>query len=78
MKRNFLTIVVVSLFTAIAFNSCENDNENNDSNGMIVTVTVENGSGLNGKIDVVKAMIYYDKGDGNWGSHVIASAPLQQ
>jgi hypothetical protein len=67
-------MAIVGLFMAVAFNSCDDDenNKDNDGNGMTgntLSDKVENGSSLNGKIDLVKAE---DDGD-----YVMASVPFK-
>jgi hypothetical protein len=60
MKKNFLAMAFVSLFTVAVFNSCNKDKDGKeDENGGIykITAAVENGSSYNEKIDNVKALI---------------------
>jgi hypothetical protein len=65
MKRNFLMMAFVSLFTVVALCSCSKDEEENDDKGgngnsglqgNVLTVVVENGASYNSKIDLVKAV----------------------
>ncbi|MDR1340600.1 MAG: hypothetical protein LBK58_11195 [Prevotellaceae bacterium] len=65
MKRNFLMMAFVSLFTVVALCSCNKDEDENDDkggNGVIqnntVTAVVENGASYNSKIDLVEAVTY--------------------
>jgi hypothetical protein len=78
MKRNFLMMALVCLFTVVAISSCkkDDDDENNGGIGNTLTVTVENGSSLNGKIDNVKLEIGYELlSSYGWGYYEVASAP---
>ncbi|MDR1680341.1 MAG: hypothetical protein LBS12_00955 [Prevotellaceae bacterium] len=74
MKKNFLMTALVSLFTVVAISSCNKDDDDDDQGGGIdntITATVENGSSLNGKIDLVEVVVYRENGI----SHAVASAP---
>jgi hypothetical protein len=77
MKRNFLMMALVCLFTVVAISSCkkDDDDENNGGIGNTLTVTVENGSSLNGKIDNVKLEIEYATSNYGLDTYVAASAP---
>jgi hypothetical protein len=78
MKKNFLMMAFVCLFIGVTISSCKKDDKEDENNGSIgntLTVTVENGSSLNGKIDAVKAKIDYEKSNGGWDEYIAASAP---
>ncbi|MDR1130042.1 MAG: hypothetical protein LBK96_03565 [Prevotellaceae bacterium] len=67
MKRNFLMMAFVSLFTVVALCSCGKDEEENDDKdgngenawiqGNTITAVVENGASYYGKIDAVRAEV---------------------
>ncbi|MDR1584027.1 MAG: hypothetical protein LBS55_12375 [Prevotellaceae bacterium] len=65
MKRNFLMMAFVSLFTVVAISSCNKDDDDDGKEGgnidNTITATVEHGNSYNGKIDSVKAKIYPPK-----------------
>jgi hypothetical protein len=70
MKRNFLMMAFVCLFTVAALSSCSKDDDDtgNISDNTVVAV-VENDSSYPGMIDIVQAEIWSED-----GLHVLASA----
>jgi hypothetical protein len=76
MKRNFLMMALVCLFTVVAISSCKKDDDDDGSIGNTLTVTVENGSSLNEKIDAVKVEIEYGKlSSYDWDTYEATNAP---
>jgi hypothetical protein len=81
MKRNFLMMAFVSLFTVVALCSCNKDDEENDDNGgngviqnNTIIAVVENGASYNSKIDLVIKAIAYSEGNPD-DEITLASAP---
>jgi hypothetical protein len=81
MRKNFLMMALVSLFTVVAFSSCSKDEDNGNGDSSKIednklTVAVEDGASYNSKIDLVKVEIGGDySSDGVWSAHTVATAP---
>lgn len=79
MKKTFLNfgLFLALGLTTVVFNSCDKDDDNDgDTNGgnasKITATNVINGST---NIKTVKALIYWESGDEDYGSDTIAQAP---